>query len=1018
MQDEEKSYKKLIIIAIVAILCLAGAATGGFFAFKKIVAQLPLRSQQKLASQGITFAFKDQGVSRTGTSVDIYNFTISGKSMKYKFSGKGIGANFTFGFLPLLSVHFRITQPVIEKNPDYVESTEKAAPQTSSRLLSILSPLARLIHFTFEIGEFSFPEFGLSNLNATAWIPTFKFGGSGITDVSFFHELQLSTLDSFPLFPGLSWTGTTLYRDKKIVFENHGLGLGPLATFFSGNYDPASGKWSAEISNGTGVIKHKEQVVNPKNGYWLSSVTGELGVKISLQGVGTDPNSLLGEGSAYGKNLLLGMNHSFVRGNVKSDFELSFKKTTALEVAAKMEADFTEALIINKDLFRKTKDVPLTLKLEVLGNDHTFEIKSGEFVFNNLKSSLGGSWTYLPQKTANLKFEIPPVVLSGWQQFFPKFPSLIAKGSLAASGSYSGSTDDWRTAVIDLNLQAQNLKIPILKNWLPTSELMIEGLGMINSDTKLNISSGEIKTLATNTQLNFKDTKISYRDLFLKEDGTPLLLDLDVSSTKDQADIKKGLLNLGDFHATTKGKISNFAAPIADVSVSTDMMDIEDIVKFAPILKSKTILNPKGELSVAAKIQGPITSKTGPDYSADMLLKKFSFQYLQEEKKKKIEVTDISGPISIKPGFLQTKDLLLQTKSSEGFLSMSVENFTEPQVHFNFRGNHFKLSEFYDQPKAKPVENIAIAATARPADDFRKIPLLSKLKAQGEATLKTADLDYAKVDNLLIKLNYDKLILLVEPLSFNIYGGSISTTTRWDGTEKDPVTEQTLQVTGVDANQFLTSYSEKAKDLVLGKLNTSFTLNFSGIKPEEIQKSLKGKGEFSLKDGYLKTIRLTQEPLESLKKIPLISNKITKTDWDEKFNDFKGMFSVENSKLLISNILFKSPYFEGSSQSAAVGFDQSLVAAITLIPNETLLPDGVADMIRDENGKPSIPILLGGQLKAPTIAFDSNTLLPRTKDYLVRQAEKEKERELTEIKNKAAGEAKKILKNKLGNFLK
>ncbi len=1017
--EDIKINKKIVLLVVLLISFGISACFLGLYGFKKILVRMPTIATQKLAENGITFKYELEGLSRTGSSVDVYGVSFSGEQLPYLITGKGIGLDIKFSFSPLLHLNIRLNKLNFSKNPDYKETAKPKAVAQSNRALGLVGALLKFTYITFEVVDASFADYGVSDLSATAILNSVKLSSRGLESISLFHEMNLSSLSTVPWFPGVCWRGVTDFHDNKLEMKNHTLGLGVFATVLKADYDLTSQKWSADISIADGVIKNKEQIASSSNSFWLTSASGEIGMKVTLQGVGADSASIIGEGTARAKDLVLGMNHNYVRGNLKANLDLTFKKAAALEMSAKLSTDLTDAMVVNKDEFRKTKGIPLSLQAEIEGKENSFQIKSAEILFNNMKSTIAGIWSYSPQKSADIKFEIDPVNLSGWQQFFPKYPSMIAQGTLALSGSYLGPTEDWKTATVDLKLNAQKLKFPILKIWNPSKDFEIEGVTQINSDTSLSLASGSIKTLSTSSTIELKDTKLKYGNLFTKEEGTPLDFDLIINTTKNLAEIKKGTVNFGNLSANAKGKITNFDSPIANLTLQSDWLDVAEIMKFLPAnLKLKTIEKPKGEILVKAKIAGPLLSKAGADYSADIETRKLSFVYNLEDKKKKIAFLNITGPISINPTTVQTKRLFLQTTSSDGFLDMHLTNFTEPDVQFSFQGNRFTLKDFYEQEKPKPIEAGASVALNADAEDFRKIPFLQKLKVRGEATVKSADLGYTIADNLFLKFNYDQLKLAVHPLSFNAFGGSISSETDWDGTKEVPTTKQSLKVTGVDSNKFLATYSEKAKDVILGKLSTNFNLSFSGLKQADIQNSMIGNGDFALLDGTLKTIRFTTEPMQTLKKIPLIGSQITKTDWDERFNDIKGAFAIEKGTLKISQIVFNSPYFEGTSKDATVGFDQSLSALVTIIPRENMLPSNLADIIRDEAGRPSLPVTLTGTVQSPKVGLDSGILIPRTKNYLARQADKEKERAVTEIKTKASDQAKKLIKGAAGGLFK
>jgi hypothetical protein len=192
----------------------------------------------------------------------------------------------------------------------------------------------------------------------------------------------------------------------------------------------------------------------------------------------------------------------------------------------------------------------------------------------------------------------------------------------------------------------------------------------------------------------------------------------------------------------------------------------------------------------------------------------------------------------------------------------------------------------------------------------------------------------------------------------------------------------------------------------------------SGMTPEEIKKSTKGGGNFALNDGEIKTLKLSQKPLEALKAVPAFSGSIQKTAWEEKLQKIAGAFSVQDGKILLSNMILQSGPFDAETSQVSLDFDQNISAKLAWIPKESLISGGTLEMLKDEKGRPSIPLSISGNIKSPKVSLDGDVVQDRLKQYAMRKLEAEKNRVVEEAKQKAQQEIQNQLKSGLQGLFK
>ena len=218
-----------------------------------------------------------------------------------------------------------------------------------------------------------------------------------------------------------------------------------------------------------------------------------------------------------------------------------------------------------------------------------------------------------------------------------------------------------------------------------------------------------------------------------------------------------------------------------------------------------------------------------------------------------------------------------------------------------------------------------------------------------------------------------------------------------------------IKTKNADANALLTLISLNSANLLSGKLDSQTDLRFSGFTESEIKESVSGKGDFLLRDAQLKTIKFSKKLSEVLSHNPVLSAIIRTPEIAEKLNSVKGDFTVSAGKLIFSETVLESLQFEAVAESLAISFDQIIDAKIDWIPKENLIAGTMLNPIRDEKGKPKIPVKVSGLLRSPKIEVQTAVLENRVKKYFSFSLPDKKS--LENAKNKIQEEIEKQLKS-------
>jgi len=273
------------------------------------------------------------------------------------------------------------------------------------------------------------------------------------------------------------------------------------------------------------------------------------------------------------------------------------------------------------------------------------------------------------------------------------------------------------------------------------------------------------------------------------------------------------------------------------------------------------------ELSIHLK--GKIVNSTGaPQIAMDLNVDPFSPRKL---------VAALGQPFPVKtadPKALDRVSLKVRIEGnakaislSKGVLGLDDSNFTflagakafdKPDIRFDMVLDSIDLDR-YLPPKQEGVsqQGTEQKSAAKKTDQqkrtgqqkktdygpLRKLVLDGKIKV---GSLKAANV---KIQDFLAHITAKKGVIDLDPLSLNLYQGSVASKVRLDVSRSNPKTQITLDSKGIQAGPLLKDALEK--EIIEGILAANMTLSMTGESPDMIKKSLSGKGELKFVDGAI-----------------------------------------------------------------------------------------------------------------------------------------------------------------------
>lgn len=145
-------------------------------------------------------------------------------------------------------------------------------------------------------------------------------------------------------------------------------------------------------------------------------------------------------------------------------------------------------------------------------------------------------------------------------------------------------------------------------------------------------------------------------------------------------------------------------------------------------------------------------------------------------------------------------------------------------------------------------------------------------------------------------------IIDVDPISMNLYEGSMQIESSLDITGKEPKTTVTLALEGVEIEPLINDFLEK--DLITGSTKAQISLSMTGDAPEQIKKTLNGNGNLQFIDGKIKKINLIGM-IQNLQ--AAFGSGTAGTTQETEFSEIVSLFTIENGLVSTSETEVTSP---------------------------------------------------------------------------------------------------------------
>jgi AsmA protein len=350
----------------------------------------------------------------------------------------------------------------------------------------------------------------------------------------------------------------------------------------------------------------------------------------------------------------------------------------------------------------------------------------------------------------------------------------------------------------------------------------------------------------------------------------------------------------------------------------------------------------------------------------------------------------------------------LTIDQSKLIFSAAASDFSRPNLKFDLELDQIDLDRYMpppsDQPQPDKSSGQSQPAAAEKKPDYSP---LRRMILDGTAKIGRLTVSKAKIQEVLLQIKAKDGKIKLDPIKLKMYQGNATGNVVLNVAKKSPRSNLKLRINGVQINPLLKDVLEK--DFLEGLTNADITLSMVGDAPEQIKKTLNGKGDLRFSDGAIVGIDLASmaRNVQSAFGSGQQGGERPRTDFTElsiPFTIKKGVAKTPESSL-------KSPFIRVIAKGKADLVQETLDFRVE--------PKAVGT-IKGQGDAPTrsglmVPVLVSGTFASPKFRPDlSAAAQQKIEKQVFESKEVQKLLEKKELKP-FEKDAKKMLKGILGN---
>jgi AsmA protein len=352
-----------------------------------------------------------------------------------------------------------------------------------------------------------------------------------------------------------------------------------------------------------------------------------------------------------------------------------------------------------------------------------------------------------------------------------------------------------------------------------------------------------------------------------------------------------------------------------------------------------------------------------------------------------------------------TKGTIKLDQSNMKF-SVSASDFSRPNLKFDLDLDQIDLDRYMPPPiDQSPTEKAAgKAKSTSPKTDYTP---LRRMILNGTTKIGQLTVNKAKIQEVLLQIKASDGIIKLDPMNLKMYQGNATGKVVLNVVKDTPKSDLKLRINDIQVNPLLMDVLEK--DFLEGRTNADIKLAMVGDAPEQIKKSLNGKGDLRFNDGAIVGIDLASmaRNIKSAFGASKPGGERPRTD----FTELSIPFTIKNGVTNTPQSSLKSPFIRINAAGTADLVQETLDFRVE--PKAIASIKGQGDA--SQRSGLMVPILVSGTFSTPKFRPDlSAAAKQKIEKQIFESKEAQKLLEKKELKPLEKS-AKGALKGLLGN---
>lgn len=452
--------------------------------------------------------------------------------------------------------------------------------------------------------------------------------------------------------------------------------------------------------------------------------------------------------------------------------------------------------------------------------------------------------------------------------------------------------------------------------------------------------------------------------------------------------INNGSVIYIDHASETRREISDLNLKLADVSMEKPVkMTFSALADQKPISVEGTI-GPLGQGFSAPKIpvdlslnafkqlalrlngslQNPLTN---PGVDVDIEVAEFSPRKLVAELGQEFPIKT-SDPKALSSIALKThvKADAAKVSISNGTMKLDQSNltfsataveFSRPNLKFDLALDQIDLDRYLPPTSEQPPPE-KTAAPAKPVEQKIDYTPLRRMILDGRAKIGNLTVSKARIQDLLLQIKAKDGIINLDPMQLKMYQGSADGKVVLNVAGNAPKSDLNLKINGVQVNPLLKDVLEK--DFLEGRTNADIQLSTVGDQPDQIKKTLNGKGDLVFTDGAIVGIDLAAMARNVGSAFGLAQKSETRPRTD--FTELSMPFTIKSGVADTPEASLKSPFIRIVASGTADLVNETLDFRVQ--PKVVASLKGQGD--EAQRSGIMVPILVSGTFASPKFRPD------------------------------------------------